>query len=196
MSGHNLADYVWGDRKDGFTGYYGQSSASSFATDLNGKVRLPSADDLAAATKTEDKLTIIRQMADVIGVQAGAAFDARRTGNAANLAKSASEVLESLAQVVDGLKSKDGSVAEGEKDPAVAAQASGISSALSSIRNVMDKVSTMTGGLSAESYSQLSATLTAMDDKAEGLAKNAGLSWTRTGTTFRSDPAKVVDILV
>lgn len=197
-SGYSLADYVWGDQKDSFTGYYGQSSitSSSFGTDLNGKVKIPTADDLAAATKTEDKLNIIRQMADVVGVQAGAAFDTGRTGNAANLAKSASDVLDSLAKVIDGLKTTDGSVEDGDKDPTVAAQASGISSALSSIRSVMDKVSTMTGSLSADSYSQLTSTLSAMDDKAEGLAKSAGLSWTRSGTTFRADPTKLVDLLV
>lgn len=200
MSGYSLADYVWGDQKGkGFNGYYGQVStnaASAFSTDLSGKVQIPTAADLAAATKTEDKLNIIRQMSEVVGVQAGAAFDTGRTSNAAGLAKSASDVLDSLAQVVNGLKTTDGSVAAGEKDPKVQAYASGISSALSSIRGVMDKLSTMTGGMSTEAYSQFSATLSAMDDKAEGLAKSANLTWTRTGSTFRSDPSKLVDMLV
>lgn len=200
MSGYSLADYVWGDQKGtGFSGYYGQVSAnaaSAFSTDLSGKVKIPTAADLAAATKTEDKLNIIRQMSEVVGVQAGAAFDTGRTGNAAGLAKSASDVLDSLAQVVNGLKTTDGSVAAGEADPKVQAHASGISSALSSIRGVMDKISTMTGGMSTEAYSQFSATLSAMDDKAESLAKSADLTWTRTGSTFRSDPSKLVDMLV
>lgn len=198
MSGYSLADYVWGDQKDSFTGFYGQSSVSAagFSTDLSGKVKIPTAADLAAATKTEDKLDIIRQMSEVVGVQAGAAFDTGRTANAANLAKSASDVLESLSQVIDGLKTTDGSVAAGDKDPQVAAQSSGISAALSSIRGVMDKIATLTGGLSADSYSQMTTTLNAMDDKAESLAKSAGLTWTRSGTTFRSDPSKLVDILV
>jgi hypothetical protein len=200
MSGYTLADYVWGDQKDSFTGFYGQSSAASaaqsFSTDLSGKVKIPTTADLAAATKPDDKLKIIRQLADVVGIQAGAAFDTGRTGNVGNMALSASDLLDSLADVIDELRTTDGSVEDGEKDPAVAAKSSGISSVLSSIRSVMDKVSTMTGGLSADDYSQFTSTLSAMDDKAEDLAKSAGLSWTRTGTTFRADPSKLVDILV
>lgn len=198
MSGYTLADYVWGDQKDSFTGYYGQASAtaSAFATDLSGRVKIPTASDLAAAEKPSDKMTIIQQMAEAVGVQAGAAFDTGRTENATGMAKSLSDLLDSLSKVVDGLRTTDGSVAEGETDPALKEQASGISAALTSIRGVMDKISALTGGLSAADYSQLTTTLSAMDDKAGKMAKSAGLSWERTGTTFRSDPTKLVDILV
>jgi uncharacterized phage infection (PIP) family protein YhgE len=193
MIGANLSDYLWGDKKDSsFTGYYGQlsSTATSFATDAQGRTKIPTAADLAAAEKPEDKLTILKQMADVVGVQADAAISTGRTSNLAGMTKSAADMLDALTEVVDGLKSGSGS--SDQADPGVKPYAGQIGTALTALRGAMDKIAMMTGRAAQDVSSQLSA----LDDKAGALAKQAGTTWTRSGTSFRSDPTKLVDILV
>lgn len=198
MIGGNLSDYLWGDKKDEFTGFYGRAptTASAFATDVSGRTRIPTAADLAAAEKPEDKLTILKQMADLVGVQADAAIATGRADNVAGMGKAASDMLASLSQVVDGLKTKDGSVADGEADPALKPYATQIGAALTSLRGAMDKIATLSGRTSSEVAGQVSDTLAGLDDKAGAIAKLAGANWRRSGTTFRPDSSKLVDLLV
>lgn len=199
MSGANLADYLWGDKKSSdFTGFYGQASAAatttatSFSTDALGRTKIPTSADLAAAEKPEDKLKILKQMADVVGVQADAAISTGRTGNLSGMTKSAGEMLDALTTVVNGLKTTDGSVSSDETDPALKPYATQINSALTALRGAMDKLSMLSGRASEDVTTQLSA----LDDKAGALAKQTGTTWTRSGTSFRSDPTKLLDILV
>lgn len=186
----SLADYVWGDKKDSFTGYYGQASSSGYAlsTDSSGKTRLPTQADLAAAEKPEDKLTLLRQMADVVNVQADAALTTGRADSIASMTQSAKDTLTSLGGVVDSLKNSDGTVAESYQ--------SGIADALTSLRDAMDKISSLTGGTDTTTASQVVSDLATMDDQAGDLATAAGTTWRRSGSSFRADPTKLVDILV
>lgn len=195
----NLSDYLFGNKKDNaFTGFYGQASSAatstvtSFATDSLGRTKIPTAADLAAAEKPEDKLKILKQMADVVGVQADAGISTGRTGNLSGMTKSAGEMLDALTSVVNGLKTTDGSVASGEADPALKPYKAQISSALTALRGAMDKIAMMTSSSTQEIRAQLSA----LDDKAGAAAKLAGTTWTRSGTSFRADSSKLLDILV
>ncbi|MBC7907239.1 MAG: hypothetical protein H7Y60_10900 [Rhodospirillaceae bacterium] len=195
----NLSDYLWGNQKDNaFTGFYGQASSAaastitSFTTDSQGRTKIPTATDLAAAEKPEDKLKILKQMADVVGVQADATIRTGKTGNLSGLTKSAGEMLNALTDVVNGLKTTDGSVASGEADPALEPYAGQIKSALTALRGAMDKIAMMTSNTSQEVTAQLSA----LDDKAGAVAKQAGTTWIRSGTSFRADSSKLLDILV
>ncbi|MCR6633061.1 MAG: hypothetical protein NVV74_25130 [Magnetospirillum sp.] len=198
MMGSSLADYLWGDKKDGFTGFYGQASTGTYSlsSDISGKTRVPTMADVAAAEKPEDKLTLLQQLADVVNIRADAAISTGRADNVAGMAQSAKEMLAALKQVVDGLKTSDGSVAEGEADPKLEAYSKQIGSALDSLRTAMDKISSLSGRASGEVASQISTDLTAMDDVAGDLATLAGTDWRRSGTTFRPDPTKLVDMLV
>jgi len=173
MVGMSLLDYLGKNNNNDFTGFYGQSSASSYSltTDSSGKFRLPTQSDVDTAEKPADKLKLLQQMADVINVQADAGMATGRANAVAEMTQSAKDMLASLKKVVDGLKSKDGTVAEGKADPALKDYKSAISGALTSLRN-------------------------AMDDQASTLATTAGGTWRRTGSTFRADPTKLVDILV
>lgn len=186
-----LADYLLNkdSNKDAFTGFYGRPSASaySFATDSSGHTKVPTMADVGAAQKPEDKLKLLRQMADVVSVQADAATATGRKDNLAGITNSAKDVLAALSSVIDGLKTKDGSVPSGQADPALKDYGSALGSALSSLRTAMDKIGSLGGSASD---------LAAMDDKAGSLATAAGISWRRTGTTFRPDSSKLVDLLV
>lgn len=186
----SLADYVWGSKKDSQSGFYGEatSSAYSLPTDSSGKTRLPTQADLTAATKPEDKLTLLRQMADVVNIQADAALTTGRADSLSGMTQSAKEVLSQLSGVVDGLKDSDGKVAESYQ--------SGIANALGSLRQVMDSIGTLSSRASSEVAAQVTTDLTAMDNQASDLADSAGGTWRRTGSTFRADPTKLVDILV
>src|SRR5512145_527367 len=152
-----LLDYLGNNKTKEFTGYYGQSSVNSYSlsTASTGKTRLPTQADLDAAQKPEDKLKLLQQMADVVNVQADAAMATGRADSLAGMTKSAKDVLASLKNVVDGLKTTDGSVADGQADPALKDYRSGISGALTSLRNAMDKIGTLTGRTSTEVASQV-----------------------------------------
>lgn len=193
-----LADYVWGDQKNDFTGYYGQAStgAYSFTTTASGQTVVPTMADVDAASKPEDKLKLLTQLADVVNVQADAAISTGRSNAVVSMSKSTQEVLTSLSKVIDGLKTTDGSVAAGQKDPALKAYSSQINSVLTSVRNAMDKINTINSGASADVASQVSSDLTSMDNQAGNLATLSGNSWSRSGSTFRADPSKLLDILV
>lgn len=184
-----LADYVWGDKKDGFAGYYGQPSAGAYSLirDSSGHTKIPTMADVGAAQKPEDKLKLLQQMADVVSVQADAAIATGRLDNVSGMTSSAKDMLSALNTVVDSLKSTDGSVAAGKADPALKNYKTQIGSALTSLRTAMDKLSTV-GGSSSD--------LSAMDDQANAIATSAGTTWRRTGSTFRADSSKLVDILV
>lgn len=186
-----LADYLLNrdSNKDAFTGFYGRAStgAYSFVADGSGHTKVPTLADVGAAQKPEDKLKLLQQMADVVSIQADAAMATGRSDNLAGMTSSAKDMLSALSSVVDGLKTKDGSVAAGEADPALKDYQSAITAALSSLRTAMDKIASL-GGATSD--------LTAMDDKAGSLAGAAGAAWRRTGTTFRPDNSKLVDILV
>jgi hypothetical protein len=185
-----LADYLWGDKKDGFTGFYGQLSGGasySLTADRSGHTKVPTMADVGAAQKPEDKLKLLQQMADVVSIQADAATATGRTENVGGMLASAKDVLLAISSVVDGLKTKDGSVAAGKADPALKDYQSQIGGALTSLRTAMDKLANL--GASGTD-------LTAMDDLAGGLATSAGTTWRRTGSTFRADSSKLVDILV
>lgn len=186
-----LADYLLNkdSNNDAFTGFYGRASASaySFASDSSGHTKVPTMADVGAAQKPEDKLKLLQQMADVVSVQADAAIATGRGDNLAGITGSAKDMLAALSSVVDGLKTKDGSVPSGQADPALKDYRSAITSALSSLRTAMDKIGSLGGSTSD---------LAAMDDKAGSLATAADASWRRTGTTFRPDSSKLLDILV
>lgn len=198
MIGMSLLDYLGKNNSNDFTGFYGQSSASSYSltTDSSGKFRLPTQSDVDAAEKPADKLKLLQQMADVINVQADAGMATGRANAVAEMTQSAKDMLASLKKVVDGLKSKDGTVAEGKADPALKDYKSAISGALTSLRNAMDKIGVLTSRTDSDTASQVASELGAMDDQASTLATASGSTWRRTGSTFRADPTKLVDILV
>lgn len=186
---YSLADYVWGDKKNDFTGFYGQASAGAYSliSDSSGRTKVPTMADVGAAQKPEDKLKLLQQMADVVSIQADAAIATGRLDNVSGMTTSAKDMLSALNTVVGSLKSTDGSVASGQADPALKSYKTQISSALTSLRTAMDKLGTV-GGSSSD--------LSAMDDQASAIATSAGTTWQRTGTTFRADSSKLVDILV
>lgn len=188
--GNTLADYVWGGKTDGFTGFYGQASASAYSllTDQAGKTKLPTQADLDAASKPEDKLKLLRQMADVINVQADAAIATGRADAIAGMTRAAKDMLTSLATVTEGIANDDGTVPKDYR--------AGVAGALGSLRSAMDKISTLTGRAGTDVASQVVSDLAALDDRAGTIATAAGTTWRRSGTTFRSDPTKLVDILV
>lgn len=199
MSGMSLADYVWGDSKNDFTGFYGTAAGvnNPMLTDsASGKRKLPTQADVDAAEKPEDKIKLLTQMVDVVNIQADASMATGRADTIASMTKSAKDALASLNKVVDGLKSKDGSVADGKADPALKNYQTAISGALSSLRNAMDKIGALTGRTDTDTASQVVSDLAAMDDQAGKLATAAGDTWRRSGSSFRSDPTKLVDILV
>lgn len=184
-----LADYLWRDNQGGFTGFYGQPSAGAYSivTGTDGHAKVPTLADVGAAQKPEDKLKLLQQMADVVSIQADAAIATGRTGNVAGMTASAKEMLSALNKVVDGLKSTDGSVADGQADPALKGYKTPISTALSSLRTAMDKLGTLGAG---------AADLAELDNQAGTLATCAGTTWRRSGTMFRADSSKLVDVLV
>lgn len=186
----SLADYVWGDKKDSFTGFYGQAStsATSLLADSAGKTRIPTQADVDAASKPEDKLTLLKQMADVVNVQAEAGIATGRADSIASLTQSAKDMLASLSTVVDGLKDSDGNIPTDYQ--------SGVTSALTSLRTAMDNISTLTSRADSTVASQVVSDLATMDNQAGTLATDAGSTWRRSGTTFRADPTKLLDILV
>ncbi|HLO78100.1 MAG TPA: hypothetical protein VK196_16720 [Magnetospirillum sp.] len=198
MAVGTLADYLWGNKSNEFSGFYGQAStdAYSLTTDSAGKTRIPTLADVGAASKPEDKLKLLQQMADVVSVQADAGIATGRADGVPGMTKSAKEMLSALKTVVDGLKTTDGSVADGAADPALKDYRSQIAGALTSLRNAMDKVGTLTARASSEVASQTASDLAALDDQAGSLATLAGGTWRRSGTNFRADPSKLVDILV
>lgn len=186
-----LADYLMGDKAgSGFAGFYGQgpTSAYSLLADAAGKTKVPTKADLDAAQKPEDKLKLLRQMADVVSVQADAAIATGRAEALPGMTQSAKDVLTALADVVAGIKDADGKV---PKDYAGA-----VGDALTSLRAGMDKIATLTGRAGADTASAVTSDLSVIDDRATTLANAAGTTWRRTGTTFRADPTKLVDILV
>lgn len=198
MIGSTLADYVFGDKKNDFTGFYGQASTSAYSliSDSSGNTKIPTLADVGTAQKPEDKLKLLQQMADVVNIQADAAIATGRAGNVASMTKSAKEMLSALNTVVNGLKSKDGTATTGEADPALKDYKTQIGAALTSLREAMDKIGTLSGSVSSEVASQVASDLAAMDDQAGTLATSAGTTWRRSGSTFRANPTKLVDILV
>lgn len=199
MSGMSLADYVWGDGSNDFTGFYGTAAGvnTPMITDaVTGKSKLPTQADVDAAEKPADKLKLVTRMADAVNIQADAAIATGRADAITGMTRSAKDMLASLSKVLDGLGTKDGSVADGKADPALKDYQSAISGALASLRNAMDKIAALTGRTDTDTASQVVSDLAAMDDQAGKLATTAGGTWRRSGSTFRSDPTKLVDILV
>lgn len=184
-----LADYLWGDKQGDFTGFYGQPSAGAYSltSGANGRTKVPTLADVGAAEKPEDKLKLLQQLADVVNIQADAAMATGRPGNIAGMTASAKDMLSALTKVVDGLKSTGGSAADDQAQPALKAYKAGISGALSSLRTAMDKL-----GMLGANPTDLSA----LDDQAGKVATSAGFNWRRTGSSFRADSSKLLDILV
>lgn len=176
-----LADYLWGDKQNSFTGFYGQPSAGAYSlvTDSSGRTKVPTMSDVNAAQKPEDKLKLLGQMADVVSIQADAAIATGRTENVTGMTASAKDMLSALTSVVSGLGSDGSQSADSYKTQ--------ITTALGSLRTAMDKLATI-GASSAD--------LAAMDDQAGAIANTINSTWQRTGTAFRADPSKLVDILV
>lgn len=185
MSGSSLADFLWGNQSNsGFTGYYGQlsSDAAALINPSTGKARVPTLADVDTATQATDKLTLLKQMADVVNVQADAAMNTGRADMVASMTQSGKDMLSKLSQVAAEVDMK--------------AQGGAVGDALTSLRNAMDKISLIASRAPTDTASQVSSDLALMDNQAGALAKAAGTNWVRSGSVFRPDASKVLDIRV
>jgi hypothetical protein len=177
-----------------YTGY-------SFPTDSRGRSVLPTMATLEEASDPKNKLIIAGQLADVVQIQADAATQTGLPNRVAAMTAQCKEVLAAVESIVNGLKTTDGSVASGDADPALEPYQKALSRVLGTLHSTLTKVSALLSKADKDVAAQTDKEIARFDITAAGLARLSGLEWESlpsldTGSTFQSDPSKLVDILV
>lgn len=177
-----------------YTGY-------SFPTDSRGRSVLPTMATLEAASDPESKLAIAGQLADVVKIQADAATQTGLPNRVAAMTAQCKEVLAAVETIINGLKTTDGSVASGATDPALEPYQKAISRVLGTLHATLTEVSALLSKADKTVAAQTDKEIARIDITAAGLACLSGLEWESlpsldAGSTFQSDPSKLLDILV
>ncbi|MCG8508609.1 MAG: hypothetical protein MI741_05205 [Rhodospirillales bacterium] len=189
-------------RTRGFTGIH---QAHSFPTDSRGRVTLPTMASLENATTPDDKLVIAGQLADVIKIQADAATQTGLPNRVADMTARSEQVLDAVSAIVDGLKSKDGSVQAGGADPALEPYQKKLARVLGTLHSTLTRISALLPKATKDIAAETNHQIQRLDARAGALASLADLVWKplpsadgdNNGTaTNRPDPTKQIDIFV
>lgn len=154
--------------------YHGGRSYT-FAVDRRGRPALPTMAALAKAGDPAGKLLIAGQMADVIQIQADGAAGAGSVGGLADLVLRAGQVVDALADVIDG-------ITDGVEPTAIAAALKPHQRPLARVLATLhDSLGRIAAQLPADdtdaAVAQTAFRLRQLDIRATGLAAQAGLSW-------------------
>lgn len=189
-------------RTQGFTGIH---QAYSFPTDSRGRMTLPTMASLDNATTPDDKLVIAGQLADVIKIQADAATQTGLPNRVADMTARSEQVLDVVSAVVDGLKTKDGSIKAGDADPALEPYQKKLARVLGTLHSTLTRISALLPKAKKDIAAETNQQIQQLDARAGALASLADLVWKplpsagseKNGTaTNRPDPTKQLDIFV
>lgn len=159
---------------DPATAYRGGRSYA-FAVDRRGRPALPTLAALKKAAAPSGKLAIAGQMADVIHIQTNSAVRIGSTARLADLVFRCGQILDALADVVDGITA---GLEASAVPAALKPHQRPLAGVLATLHDSLGRIATLVPSDQTEAaVAQTAFRLRQLDVRAAGLAAQAGLSW-------------------
>ena len=172
-----------------------------FSTDNRGRPVLPTMATFENTSDPASKLVVAGQLADVIEIQVNAATKTGLPNRVADMTAKCKEVLDAVKDVVDDLKSKDGSVPAGASDPNLEPYQKELARVLGTLRSNLAKISDLLPKAKKDVAAETDQEIQKLDIRGSVLATLADLEWESVqskvdSSAARTDPHKVLDIYV